>query len=733
MDARPYRPNCHLPNPGIENDVPPTKNLHQRHKSTGNLLTMSATGNLSTAAKRTALADRNVASRGVGDALYDSKSVNAQNCNVASSAQENRVQAIPKNTFKNAFFQPAQRRPKSVIPSASMTRLRSLTGDILDSRNNLNRASMSTFVYNDKHPEKENHVEKPASRSGSSGQDTYFCACEFPQSTQHEETNSVHAAPARSAPEDWLVVGDPKERPSTNIGSTQSGIKQELTGDVTSAERSAWLLEQCQLYDHQPSHHSSNKEVNPTHSSIQPALLRVDTALSPSSPRLDDDITEAPYVDAVEGLAQEEIKNLTDVPAPLITAPPEAKPTALEHSNPTKSSTTQPEANAVDSQSNRAQDSADDHHYLSEYDEEDYYDEQGYTTAHSYRSRSDNTTGGVTTIMFPPKLTKKGLAEIEAAKQIVNSRRTTEEIQEDIWDVSMVAEYGDDIFRFMKDQEMNLLPNPHYMDIQTEIQWSMRSVLMDWVVQVHTRFGLLPETLFLTVNYIDRFLSYKVVSLGKLQLVGATAIFIAAKYEEINCPSVQEIVYMVDGGYTGEEILKAERFMLSMLDFELGWPGPMSFLRRISKADDYDLEARTLAKYFLEVVIMDERFVASPPSYIAAGAHCFSRLILHKGDWTPSHVHYSGYTYNQLKPLVAMLLDCCRHARKHHSAVFEKYSDKRYRRASTYVEEEIMRGYTLPFQQRISMPLSVDFFVDEATRASYTGTHALKMPIPIQG
>ena len=180
---------------------------------------------------------------------------------------------------------------------------------------------------------------------------------------------------------------------------------------------------------------------------------------------------------------------------------------------------------------------------------------------------------------------------------------------------------------------MTMLPNAHYMDIQTEIQWSMRSVLMDWVIQVHTRFGLLPETLFLTVNYIDRFLSCKIVSLGKLQLVGATAIFVAAKYEEINCPSVQEIVYMVDGGYSIDEILKAERFMLSMLNFELGWPGPMSFLRRISKADDYDLESRTLSKYFLEVTLMDERFVASPPSYIAAGAHCLSRMILEKGTW----------------------------------------------------------------------------------------------------
>jgi len=181
-----------------------------------------------------------------------------------------------------------------------------------------------------------------------------------------------------------------------------------------------------------------------------------------------------------------------------------------------------------------------------------------------------------------------------------------------------------------------MLPVADYMANQTEIQWSMRAVLMDWLVQVHFRFALFPETLYLCVNYIDRFLSRKIVSLGKLQLVGATALFIAAKYEEITAPSVQEIVYMVDGGYTVDEILKAERYMLTILNFELGWPGPMSFLRRVSKADDYDLETRTVAKYFIELTIMDERFVCTPPSFAAAGAHCLARLMLRKGCWVCS-------------------------------------------------------------------------------------------------
>ncbi|RMZ85540.1 hypothetical protein DV737_g553, partial [Chaetothyriales sp. CBS 132003] len=315
---------------------------------------------------------------------------------------------------------------------------------------------------------------------------------------------------------------------------------------------------------------------------------------------------------------------------------------------------------------------------------------------HIYQAQAPaDTTTGATTLLFP-KASQRARQELSDAKQLVDASRTVEEIEDETFDTSMVTEYGDDIFAYMKELEISMLPNAHYMDNQHEIQWSMRSVLMDWLVQVHHRFGLLPETLFLCVNYIDRFLSCKVVSLGKLQLVGATAIFIAAKYEEINCPSVQEIVYMVDNGYTVDEILKAERFMLTMLQFELGFPGPMSFLRRISKADDYDLETRTLAKYFLEITIMDERFLASPPSFAAAASHCLARMLLRKGSWTPHHVHYSGYTFAQLRPLVRLLLECCENARKHHAAVFNKYGDKRYKRASAFVQAELQRGFRLP-------------------------------------
>ncbi|EMG47603.1 CLB4 G2/mitotic-specific cyclin-4 [Candida maltosa Xu316] len=267
------------------------------------------------------------------------------------------------------------------------------------------------------------------------------------------------------------------------------------------------------------------------------------------------------------------------------------------------------------------------------------------------------------------------------------SRTTLDEKDEDTYDTTMVAEYAPEIFNYLHELENKYIPDPDYMKGQDELKWEMRAVLVDWVVQVHSRFNLLPETLFLTVNYIDRFLSRRRVSLSRFQLVGAVALIIAAKYEEINCPTIQEIAYMADNAYTIEEFLKAERFMIDVLEFDMGWPGPMSFLRRISKADNYDYETRTLAKYFLEITVMDSRFVAAVPSWLAAGAHYLSRKLLGRGDWTELHVFYSGYTERQVRPLAEVLLENCRHAEKNHKSIFDKYKERRYRKSSLFVQE----------------------------------------------
>lgn len=257
---------------------------------------------------------------------------------------------------------------------------------------------------------------------------------------------------------------------------------------------------------------------------------------------------------------------------------------------------------------------------------------------------------------------------------------------DDADDPLMVSEYVVEIFQYMKQIELTTLPNPDYMSCQKELAWSMRGILIDWLVQVHARFRLLPETLFLCVNIIDRFLSARVASLAKLQLVGITCLLVAAKVEEIVAPSVSHFLHCADSSYSEAEILQAERYVLKTLDWNLNHPNPMHFLRRISKADDYDVKARTVGKYLLEVAALEWRLLATPPSLVAAAAIWLARLILGNDKWTPNLAHYSSYTESSLIPTANMMLNYILKPIRHES-FFKKYAGKRYLKVSVWVRE----------------------------------------------
>ncbi|ORX89996.1 hypothetical protein K493DRAFT_231807 [Basidiobolus meristosporus CBS 931.73] len=252
-------------------------------------------------------------------------------------------------------------------------------------------------------------------------------------------------------------------------------------------------------------------------------------------------------------------------------------------------------------------------------------------------------------------------------------------------DINMVAEYADEIIEYMRELEIRMLPDPSYIERQPELKWHMRGILFDWLVQVHDRFKMHQETLFLCANYIDRFLSVKEISIDKLQLVGITALFIAAKYEEISPPTISEMIFMVDGAFSVDDLKKAERYMMNILNYELGYPDPLSFLRRISKADHYDSSIRTLAKYLTEVTIMYEAFIQYPSSKVAAASYYLAMGLLDKGIWTNSHVHYSGYTEMDLISCALQLRSRLPH-KQNHEAMFVKYHSEKYMSASAYVE-----------------------------------------------
>ena len=177
------------------------------------------------------------------------------------------------------------------------------------------------------------------------------------------------------------------------------------------------------------------------------------------------------------------------------------------------------------------------------------------------------------------------------------------------------------------------MPNPAYMKSQVSLEWRMRGILVDWLIEVHAKFRLLPETLFLCVNLVDRFLSARHVGVEKLQLVGITALLVASKYEEVMAPAIEAFIYVADGGYTEDEILRAERYLLHIIGFDLSYQNPLHFVRRISKADDYDIHTRTIAKYLIEISLVDDRFLKYAPSIVAAAGMFLSRQMMDRGPW----------------------------------------------------------------------------------------------------
>uniref|UniRef100_A0A4W5PTW9 Cyclin B2 n=1 Tax=Hucho hucho TaxID=62062 RepID=A0A4W5PTW9_9TELE len=248
----------------------------------------------------------------------------------------------------------------------------------------------------------------------------------------------------------------------------------------------------------------------------------------------------------------------------------------------------------------------------------------------------------------------------------------------------LCSEYIKDIYGYLQRLETQQSVRPKYMN-GYEINGRMRALLIDWLIQVHSRFQLLQETLYLTVAVLDRFLQVQTIGRKKLQLVGVTAMLLASKYEEMYSPEIGDFVYITDNAFTKAHIREMEQLILQSLNFELGRPLPLHFLRRASKAGNADVEKHTLAKYLMELTLLDYDMVHYHPSEIAAASLCLSQLLLDELNWTPTQEHYSTYSEYHLKPIMAHIAKnvvSVNEGRTKLQAVKNKYASSRLMRIS---------------------------------------------------
>lgn len=247
----------------------------------------------------------------------------------------------------------------------------------------------------------------------------------------------------------------------------------------------------------------------------------------------------------------------------------------------------------------------------------------------------------------------------------------------------MCSIYAEDIYMNFHAAELIRRPSSNFMEtVQRDITQSMRGILIDWLVEVSEEYKLVPDTLYLTVDLIDRFLSHNYIEQQRLQLLGITCMLIASKYEEICAPRVEEFCFITANTYTKAEVLKMERQVLNCLGFQLSVPTIKTFLRRFVRAAQASYEVPSLvlgylANYLAELTLIDYSFLKFLPSVIAASAVFLARWTLDQSDhpWNQTLEHYTSYKASDLKSTVLALQELQLNSKNCPlNAIREKYS-----------------------------------------------------------
>ena len=211
-----------------------------------------------------------------------------------------------------------------------------------------------------------------------------------------------------------------------------------------------------------------------------------------------------------------------------------------------------------------------------------------------------------------------------------NEKRSEDEYEYIYFDISKIKtnaqipkEYINIIYHnLLLEENKGIIPYPDYSKIisQKEINEQMRSILIDWIIDVHYKFNFTDETLFMTVLIIDRYISYKSISKKKFQLLGITALLISCKHEEIILPKIEDFIYITDNAYVKEDVFDMENDILDILSFNLIAPSPIKFYEYLALKFEFDKKKFLLGKYLMESFMVDINYVKFRASVIACAS-----------------------------------------------------------------------------------------------------------------
>ncbi|XP_044742083.1 G2/mitotic-specific cyclin-B3 isoform X2 [Chrysoperla carnea] len=299
--------------------------------------------------------------------------------------------------------------------------------------------------------------------------------------------------------------------------------------------------------------------------------------------------------------------------------------------------------------------------------------EDSLNDAPSKEPASDKTSTEIKKVVeiSPPLIAPK---EPELIREVPEG---VEDFDKENWDdIFQASHYAMDIFEHLKNRESHFQIRD-YISKQPHINIHMRSLLVDWMVEVQESFELNHETLYLAVKLVDMYLNKIQVGKDVLQLVGAASLFIASKYDERMPPLIDDFLYICDGAYEKRQMLKMEMNVLKNCNFEMGIPLSYRFLRRYARCAKVKMPTLTLARFILEYSLMDYTTITHSDSKLASAALYIALRMEKISGWTSTLEYYSGYQLEDFMPEVKLLNAYLHKPQKDSlSTIRNKYSHK---------------------------------------------------------
>lgn len=259
--------------------------------------------------------------------------------------------------------------------------------------------------------------------------------------------------------------------------------------------------------------------------------------------------------------------------------------------------------------------------------------------------------------------------------------------EDDKDDPLMATAYVDEIYVTLRQRELLTSVKPTYMEHQPQINKRMRAILIDWLVEVHLKYDLVDETLYLAVSLLDHYLKMAVVAKERLQLAGLACLWIASKYEDIYPPEILQLVAICDNTYTKREILDMETVVLQTLQYQVTVSHPYDFLVRYLKAAHANEEMADLSQYLLEGTLLDYTLLEYLPSQLACAAVMITRKVSGLHLWSPTLLKVTEYRKEDILPVARALLEAKASESSGHGlklqVIRRKYASPRFGQAST--------------------------------------------------